>query len=130
MRLGLGLLFACALALPARAQSTGNELLSKCEVFLDNYKAIGPETFQTSLEPEGWQCFGYMSAVSQFAYLIFRSNSGDDKKVFDLVCLPPDAQVSRLIRVFVAYGRQHPERLNQSPESLVLTSLWQAFPCK
>jgi hypothetical protein len=39
-------------------------------------------------------------------------------------------QAAQLIRVLVAYGRQHPEVLHQDPTFLVMNSLMTAFPCR
>jgi len=131
MRLGIDLIFGCVLATtPAAAQSTTNELLSHCETFLRNYKALGPDTFQLAREPEAYQCYGYMSAVTQFAYLHLRdTTTGAERKPFEFVCLPPHVQVAQLIRIFVNFSQQHPERLNEQPPLVLLTALWQAFPC-
>jgi hypothetical protein len=132
MRLGIGLALACALATPAAAQSTANELLSDCETFLANYRVTGPETFVMAREPHAWQCFGYMSAVSEIAYLVnINELDGTEHRPFaEIVCLPPRVQVTQLIRIFVNYSRQHPEQLNEHSSTVVLASLMPVYPCK
>jgi hypothetical protein len=102
MRMLFGWLLACALAVPAHAQSTANELLSQCEIFLNAYETTGRETFQLrGNDHRAWQCFGYMSAAQAFAYLRI-----DGKGTLPDVCLPNAVQVAQLIRVLVAYAHQ------------------------
>jgi hypothetical protein len=91
---------------------------------LNSYQATGAATFQAGREPGVWQCFGFVSAVSQFAYLYL-----DGKNVLS-VCLPSGVSTTQLIRVIVAYGHNHPEELHVSTGLFVLNALVTAFPCK
>ena len=127
MRLGIGVVLACVLATtPVAAQITATELLSYCETFLSSYKATGPTTPR---DPHASQCFGYFSFVWHVAYLN-PLNLNPLKQFSGQVCFPDGAHIALLIRVYVNYGRQHPEQLNQTPFRVVMRALTQAFPCK
>jgi hypothetical protein len=125
MRSAIGVLIIGALITPAQAQSTGNELLSKCEAFLDSYHSLGPTTFQLRGDAtDGFQCFGYVSAISAFAYLNLNG-----RRAIEHLCLPNGTTTVQLIRVLVNYGHQHPEILHGDAMPLALNSISLAFPC-
>jgi Rap1a immunity proteins len=105
-----------ALSSPAVAQGiTGNELLSDCEQLLKNMRMEGDRVFFRG-DPES-RCWGFMEASQEF------SDEGF------LGCLPPEGTLLQLIRVFVSYGEQHPEKLRVQANHLVIDAFKQAFPC-
>jgi hypothetical protein len=120
---GTSVLVISALIAPAQAQSTGNELLDKCEVSLNNYHPVDQTTFQLT-HTDAFQCFGYMSAVGAFAYLTL-----DGRHAIERTCLPTGTTSVQLIRVLVNYGHQHPETLHESAIIFAMNSLALAFPC-
>jgi Rap1a immunity proteins len=122
----LGLLVSTS----ANAQSNGNELLGYCERFLNGYKALPDNRFQTANDPVAWQCFGYVTAVSNFAYLHLGTSEATIAKVLSQICLPNGTSVVQLIRVIVNYGRQQPEQLHLPTPLFVLNALGKAFPCQ
>ena len=122
----IGVLIIGGLIAPAQAE-TGNDLLSKCEAFLNNYHSRGQGTFELSGDVAvSFQCFGYMSAIGEFGFLY------DDggRRAIEHVCLPHGTDTTQLIRVLVNYGHQHPETLHEAAILFALNSLVSAFPCK
>jgi hypothetical protein len=131
MRTGIGLVLACCVlaTTPTKAAQSADQVLNDCEAYLRSYKRTGPETVEY-VGIEAGRCFGYMAAVGDLAGLSFSDTSGVVRKAIEFICPPQQGQTTQLIRVFVNFGHQHPERLNQPSLAVVLEALGQAFPCK
>jgi hypothetical protein len=46
-----------------------------------------------------------------------------------LTCMPGEATVSQLIKIYLKFTDEHPEWLHETARTMVLLSLAQAFPC-
>ena len=66
-----------------------------------------------------------MEAVQQYATLADQ----DGKTLLDS-CPGPDTTMTEIIRVFVNYGKAHPEKLNLNAAAMAYNAMADAFPCK
>jgi len=71
------------------------------------------------------QCWGFMSAVQQYATLADQSG-----KPFLNACPGPNTTLTQIIRVFTNYAGAHPEKLDSKAAAVVYNAMTDAFPCK
>ena len=120
-----GLTFAC-LPSPIAAQlgSTNGASVSKLIVSRPYSTATmtGVDTFVTS-GARVLECLGFVNAIQALSGL------GRDGHTLTYLCLPEKSDLMQLVRVVVAYGQRHPEKLSGNPAQFVLNSLEDAFPC-
>lgn len=116
------LLFFVCPAHAAEPDNAGN-LLADCSWV----KTAPLRGESVTLPPEGsaFRCFGYFGAVQGLISIQFDAKAGAALQV----CAPAGVRLTQLIRVYVKYAEDHPGRLHEAPEGLVLDSLWDAFPC-
>ena len=87
----------------------GNKLLASCE---------GENIFNQDV------CVGYLQAVED------TYNSAAEWKGFESdICAPISVTGGQLIKVWVKYANEHPEKLHLSASDLVLLAYRDAFPC-
>lgn len=115
-------LFALFLCAPVFAESA-EEMLSACKSASDapveNGSIVLPQNFATG------RCWGAFSVI-QSAIMIGLT---PDSKPALRVCAPTNASRTQLILVFNEYVQRNPKKLNEEFFSVVLDSLWAAFPC-
>jgi hypothetical protein len=114
------ILFLCT---PAHSE-TGTTLLQACEA-LEREARLSGENIQLPARPDVHRCWGYMSAVQDFA-VIYMDEPG---KPLLNSCPDPDTQLTQLIRVFTNYARTHPQELHEKASLLVYRAMLSAFPC-
>ena len=122
------ILLSLAFGVPAHAQSeTGSDLLMKCKTFLNKVDRTseGPGTaFDIGF------CAGFIGGVLSGAE-VWEVTDKIRKQTYPMAfCRPENANNGEIIRVFVKYLEDHPERLHEPAGLLLLTSLSTAFPCK
>lgn len=71
------------------------------------------------------QCWGFMSAVLEYAALADR-----DGKPMLGACTGPDTTTTQVIRLFVNYANGHTEKLQLSAAAVAYNAMAEAFPCK
>lgn len=126
MRLPLALRLApwllVLLAPPAFAQSAG-DMLRACEILQRGMHVEGATVY---LPPgkEVHQCWGFMSAVLQYAAL-----AGRDGKPLLGACAGPHTTTTEVIRLFVDYANGHPDKLGLSAAAVAYNAMADAFPC-
>jgi hypothetical protein len=120
-----GLTPAC-LPSPLAAQLGGTNgalsLQTNCEQAISTSKITGVDTFITA-SGEALECLGFMNAIQSLSGL------GRDGHTLTYLCLPEKGDLMQLVRVVVAYGQRHPEKLSGNAAQFVLNALEDAFPC-
>jgi hypothetical protein len=109
----------------AEAQLSGSlDLQTNCERGLAGIKLSGG-TFQLPVAGGGaYQCFGFIAAIQQLSTVYVEGHS-----LINL-CLPERSNLFQLVRVVVAYGQKHPEKLSEGNAAVfVINALADAFPC-
>jgi hypothetical protein len=107
----------------AMAQSAG-EMLNACEI-LERGMHIEGESVFIPAAPDVNQCWGFMKAVQQYASL-----ADQDGKTLLGACPDQDTKSTQIVRVFVAYAHQHPEKLSLKAAAVAYNAMADAFPCK
>ncbi|MFZ0774044.1 MAG: Rap1a/Tai family immunity protein [Candidatus Sulfotelmatobacter sp.] len=118
-----------ASAAPASAESTGNDILEKCQIavrLFDNGGGPSGEHFDG-----GW-CFGWVAGALQLTKLHNEwASTVKDKPGLLQFCLPdPGIPAIQAARVVVKYLKEHPEQLHQDGMGLTVAALRESFPCK
>lgn len=119
----LGISFALSCCGLANAQSAG-EMLHACEILQRGVRVEGETVY---LPPGGdvHQCWGFMSAVQEYATLADQ----DGQTLLD-ACPSADTTTVQVIRVFIRYANVHPEELSSKAAAVAYNAMAQAFPCK
>jgi Ssp1 endopeptidase immunity protein Rap1a len=107
---------------------TGNDFLRECNFALRF--ADGDRTLTAEESEYGTHCMGYL-----LGFLAgYGAKSAVDKVFGDTphreVCFPEFLPTDQMVRTVVKYLREHPERLQQGANLLVIQALYAAFPCK
>jgi hypothetical protein len=107
-------------------QASGNDLLSDCEIFLNNVvPGSTPGSFYIADgHPEAYRCYSFVGAIQQLSILVMEGGHS-----LTYLCLPANSTLIQLIRIVAEYGHRHPEKLNEQAAEFTLGSLTQAFPC-
>lgn len=123
----IGLLSGISAASNGLAQGapteTGTQMLDLCD---SGVKTMGGEVISSGGSEKALYCSGYVSGFIDGMVV-----SGPFKGGPSLICLPRSGvDTEHVIRVYVKYLRERPERLDQSGRVLLYASLRNAFPCK
>lgn len=112
----------------ASTQQMGNDFLRECTEalrFID-----GDRTLTAGESEYSTHCMGYLLGF----YEGYEAKAAADKVQGDAphreVCLPENLAADQMVRVVVKYLREHPERLQQPANLLVVQSFYATFPCK
>ena len=102
---------------------TGSEMLDLCSPPVET---AGGEVISRGYSQKVLYCSGYVAG-----FLDGMAVSGPFKGGPSLICLPRrGVDTEQLIRNYVKYIRERPERLEQSGRVLLYASLRTAYPCK
>ena len=115
-------------SVPAFANSTGNEVLTRCQEAVAS--ADNNEGLPTNDIYAGW-CAGWVQAAIELTGLNegWHEFTGAKNGLMDF-CTPEGVTTAQGIRIVVKYLRDHPEHLNEDGMALTVASLRAAFPCK
>jgi hypothetical protein len=110
-------LLACLIVTAALRAESAEEMASNCKdipsaAIADGKIAI-PQDFNSGV---CWGAFASLQAAIRFPF-------------YD-ICAPENSTRSQLIQVFLAYMRQHPEKLNEDFFLAIYGATRQAFPCR
>jgi hypothetical protein len=121
------ILLLVALAMPWRAEAhSANQMLSYCEELISGLRTLDGGKVSFPKGTAAPMCWGFMSAIQDVATL-----SLDERRISLLaVCVSPDATLTQLIRVFVAYARANPGDLHESAGVIAVRALQHHFPCR
>ena len=88
---------------------------------------VGNNGFQLPVAGgDAYQCFGFINAIQQLSSVHLQ----DEGHTMTTLCLPKTSTLIQLVRVAVAYGQKHPEKLNEPNAAwFVINALAEAFPC-
>jgi hypothetical protein len=102
------------------------DLQTNCEKALTGLRLTG-NMFQLPVTGgTAYQCFGFIAAIQQLSTVVMQGEGHS----LTYLCLPKDSTLVQLVRVVVAYGQKHPEKLNEHNAAyFVITALAEAFPC-
>jgi hypothetical protein len=88
---------------------TGNQLLTECES--ENYFEQGA-------------CHGYMEATAD------TWDTAALRQIFiNDICYPEGVTVGQLLKIWVKYANEHPEKLHLEASGLVVNAYHEVFPC-
>jgi hypothetical protein len=120
----LALLFLLAMAAPAGAAVTGQELLNRCTASEKSVEGTAKLSGEEALDAM-W-CMGYMSG------LLDGFSVGDYKVAGAKVMCAPEEGLTRTqaLRIVNKWLREHPEALPKSGRRGALLALASAYPCK
>lgn len=112
----------------ATVELTGNEFLRQCTYAI---RFADGERDLTAGESEyGTYCMGYLRGF----YEGYSAKAAANRVLGDAqhreVCFPDSLPTDQAVRIVVKYLREHPERLQQAANLLVLQAFYAAFPCK
>jgi hypothetical protein len=97
------------------------ELLQQLRTGADG-KINFPLTFRNGV------CWGYFGAVQGLSRI--QSDKDTDSQTVLHICAPPDTTLTQFIRIFVDFAQKHPTLLDKPGETVILTALITAFPCR
>jgi Rap1a immunity proteins len=115
---------------PAFGETTGNDVLDKCQTalrFADNNGAPAGEHFDS-----GW-CFGWVGGALELTKLHNEERMilTEKKPTLLQFCLPDSGiPVIQAVRVVVKYLKEHPAQLHEDGIGLTAAALKDSFPCK
>lgn len=113
----------CLVASSAFAQS-GADMLRACQLLQSGMHREG-DTIYLPPGADVNQCWGFMSAVLQYASLADQSG-----KPLNNACPGPGVSVVDVIRLYVEYARAHPDKLQLRAAAVAYNAMADAFPCK
>jgi hypothetical protein len=118
-----------AVALPAFAETTGNDVLNRCQTairYSDNNGGPVGEHFDS-----GW-CIGWVAGALEVTKLHNEWGAAISQKPTLLqFCLPESGiPVNQAVGVVVKYLKEHPEQLHEDGMALTIAALKDSFPCK
>jgi hypothetical protein len=114
---------ALALATEEARAETALEVASMCSE-LANAPVQGNEIAFPHDEASQF-CWGVFAAIQELATVVW-SHSGT--RMFN-ACVPTASTRIELIKVFLKYANDHPERLHEPFRNLILPALIEAYPC-
>ncbi|HTV30917.1 MAG TPA: Rap1a/Tai family immunity protein [Xanthobacteraceae bacterium] len=114
--------FATVFLSPAQAQ-TGRELLPVCESL---QRGLHTKRDQVLIPPGSAvaQCWGFMSAVQQYAALADQNGN----RLLD-ACPKLDITTTQILATFIRYARLHPDELDSPAALVAFDAMRDAFPC-
>jgi len=125
----IALLMGILSILTARAQSA-EEMASNCKGIIDapvagNSVSV-PPTIQAGI---CWGAFlSFQEAISIVGHEYLDGTPSPPRPFLGICAI--DATTSQLIKVFIRFTEQHPERLNKDYFQVALYAAREAFPCK
>jgi hypothetical protein len=114
-----GLIFA----VPSRAE-TSAQMAGFCEPYRAAFY-VGEGKIRVKSNENSFVCWGAFASIQGLGTLVLREGDGTMLHL----CLPARSGRLELIKVFIRYMDQHPNRGHEDFGPLVLDSLWEAFPC-
>lgn len=115
--------FAVVLASPAaKANRTAGQLHNGCERLDRSVKLTG-DSVEFERDFETIYCWGFVSAMQQASGMFVEGKS------ILMSCVPPQATLTQLIKVYVAWGNRNPAKLHQPAAASVTQAFMEAFPC-
>jgi hypothetical protein len=113
---------------PATADPyTAEQMVSECESLLSSARTTSdPDAIELDNTFSTGTCWGAFLAIQQ---LVNVKLSGARRMIFR-VCVPEDTKLIRLIQVFDAYVKHHPERSGEAFSIVAIGSLYDSFHCQ
>ncbi len=125
--------FLTALAAHAqeRVLGDGNDFLRRCTPVLNLYDS--EIQIKPADQPDAYFCLGYLqglqSAYFASAAITVMANHPEIRDTY-LPCFPPRPITnSQALRIVIKWARDHPEKLQDNSELIVLFALQDAFRC-
>jgi len=129
MRALIGVAALMLVSCAADAQvTTGSELLARCEQLEKGWRFRSDGTI--FVPNNGMQCWGYMSAVFDFSFLILSKEGNKETRALGPTCIPNGVSLVQLIRVFLQYARTNAGHLHEPAPKVVLNAINNSFPCR
>jgi len=110
------------LSTPAKANRTASQLHNGCERLDRSVKLVG-DSVEFVQDFETIYCWGFMSAMQQASGMFVEGKS------ILMSCVPPQATLTQLIKVYVAWDNRNPGELHHPAAATVTHAFMEAFPC-
>jgi hypothetical protein len=120
----LALLLACGAAQADQGPITAADVASWCQPFRTAILSDGHISMQGTSDSQ--VCYGAFMAIQQLAATTLSSKNDSVLKA----CVPANVGLVEIIKVFLHYADEHPERGHDKFTDIVLSSLWTAYPCR
>jgi hypothetical protein len=111
-----------------RAEDRGSDSAAEVASWCEPYRTaiLNGDHITVNSTPQSIVCWGAFMAIQQ---LISTTWSAQARESILRVCAPPETYLVELIKVYLHYTDQHPERGHEKFSDVALSALWQAFPC-
>ena len=121
----LGLALVCCAAYAGDADPfSASEVASWCQPYKTAVLHDGHIGVQATSDSQA--CYGAFLAIQQFS----TTRLGAVHVSILKTCLPEKSDLLELITVFLHYADEHPERGHEKFTDVVLSSFWEAYPCR
>ena len=110
------------------AQIDGNELVSRCKPFFDDVSGAGMTTLSNTDRLSMGYCAGYVAAVLDMATL-WKAVEGNTSRAIH-PCIPEEVPNEQIFKILKKWTDNHPEKLHERADSIIIWALTDAFPCK
>ncbi len=106
---------------------TAEDMRSECEAVLSSARSTAdPDSVELDNTFSTGTCWGAFLSIQQ---IVTVRMSGAKRTMFR-VCLPEDMTLVKIIQIFDAYMRRHPERQDEPFTIVAIGSLSESYRCK
>jgi hypothetical protein len=110
------------------AQIDGNELVKRCKPFFDDVSGAGIAALSNIDRLNMGYCAGYIAAVLDMGSL-WKAVEGNSSHALH-ECVPESVPNEQVLKVLKKWTDNHPEKLHERADSIIIWALADAFPCK
>jgi hypothetical protein len=124
------LILLCFLLLPALTHASsgamdGNEMLTKCRpLWADSPSVTTKEMLDSAY------CGGYIAGVIDSQTMQFAMDGMDHVKGRNRYCRPEEVTNGQVLKVLKKWLDNNPEKLHLRADTIILTAMLEAFPCR
>ncbi len=122
----LALIFMLCLLSGVAYADTAGVLASQCRPFMETESLSGGEIYFDSTYDTG-VCWGTFEMVQNL--IVLTEWKGENSSRIFKVCAPEKSRRLQLIKIFIKYMDEHPEKLHESILNTTLESLRSVWPC-
>jgi hypothetical protein len=115
---------------PAIGQ-TAAEMMSYCQPIVNAHINEGTMTMQAQADYryETGKCWGAFRSIQALSWYT-QENTGGKKVGILGFCPPGESMLVQFVRIFDKFAKARPDLQHENYESVALTALQSAFPCK
>jgi hypothetical protein len=132
LRSGAAVIAAAAIQLVPMQEAAAEphsaaDMLAECQALLSSAKATAdPDAIELDNSFSTGSCWGAFLSIQQ---LVTLRQAGSRTPMFR-VCVPEDATLVQIIKIFESFARRHPEREGEPFTIVAIAGLHEAFRCR